>query len=101
MTKLTKTTTNKATRNGLAITFYTVTDRIGNKYETIEIAEWDAEEEEAADFFIAAYRVNSDGSFTYDSTCKDGKYDRCNDFPARIRDEQHLRDLLPEFAAVA
>ncbi len=96
MTKLTKTTTNKATRNGLAVGIFAAkSERTGEEYETIEIAEW--EEEEAADEFIAAYRINRDGSYTYDGTCKDG----CHDFPAWIENEQKLRDLLPEFAAVA
>ena len=92
---LSKTTTNKAARNGLAITPYKATNsRTGETYETIEIAE--LVDDEPADEFLAAYRVNRDGSFTYDTSCRL----RDSDHPAHIRSEQQLRDLLPEFAAL-
>jgi hypothetical protein len=85
MHKLSKTTHNKAQRNGLQLTGYRVTDTLlGVSYETVEIAPIGACE------FIAAYRVNEDGSYTFDASCG-----HRGNSPSHLRSEQHLRDWLP------
>jgi hypothetical protein len=92
---LSKITTNKAGRWGLGLSEWVGPGDHCVELRTIEIATLD-EDGEPADEFIAVYRVSRDGGFIYEGTCLDGD----QDFPASIRDEQHLRDLLPEFAAL-
>ena len=85
---ISRTTQNKAKRVGLGIE-----ERNDEEATLIEICELE-DDGALADEPLVVYRSNSDGSFGFVGTC----YISGEDMPAHIRNEQHLRDLLPDFA---